>query len=1102
MISNNLLYAQIQPQYIGAYTIPPSPDALSARGGSVNMDMSTGKVNLTIPLLIGGIKKNPIPISLSYNTGGIKVDDIATTVGLGWNLSAGGKITRIVRHYPDENGYCGSQGKEIQNISSWNYSNFENRYRNYDTEPDIFYFEIPNKSGMFIMDQNKVAHTIPYQKINIKWTSNGFVIIDNDGTIYTFGNNENTREITETLLRESKNETRTPNFISTWHLSTIRTIQNDLISFDYKIGSDYQFTTYNKKAIYELNWRNPNQEISNIVNLDSDIKIKSPKYIENIRWNDGRILFLYSGGREDITNYLKLSEIKLYSNYNSTIDGEVYLKSYVFNYSSFANKSLKLDKIVEQNGSAQILINKFDYFIDINLPARNSYNYDHWGYYNGKNNTTGIPIFQFNIGIQKGSDDRNVSFEHTRANSLKKIWNSNSGYRELEYELNQAIGYQNAGGLRIKSITTNATEIDQPQVTRYEYMSGNSTSGSLFETPKYSYMSDEATINNYKVEWYVVQSKPIRSIFDFNGANVTYSSVKEIYTNGSYSIYNYHTILDKKDENNKTYELSDFIDLNSNLGNKNFTQNSSKFWTRSLLNRLIRYDSNGDEKWRGEYTYEFDEAVKKEVLGFIPFYYYDAGIITRFELLGVYKWISQPIYLKSSIISGTDAYTVTETNTYNTDYMALVEQTTAVNSDIYKTKIKYPFSYNQKINNVGTTEINCIDSLMKYGIYAPPIEKITYKVINNANYIIGAELNTYKTDVNGDHSILPVSGKTKVLINSTPIANNNFIESSINNNGEFIHDSKYKTISNYDTYDNKLNLITKHDENNNYESIIYGYNSSLPIAIIKNAKADAVKTTFYSYSESIQMGGSIKYPLSVSVSRPMDFKISPSRLYWTDFKLVFYNRRNENIFESELFHYTDPDKIYSITISPEMEHFAIYMYDGSSLCVGAYCDLEVFEYEYLDEYEEINQVFHTSFEDETNALTLSRAKTGSKVFNGRNYTIDLKNFKTGIYSLTYWKSTDNGSNWQLVVQDVEHYTPNRGDITINNTTTPFLIDEVRLIPKNASIVTYTYIPGVGKTSETDTNGVTTYYEYDGFGRLLRVLDNNRNKIKEYEYFIK
>jgi YD repeat-containing protein len=53
--------------------------------------------------------------------------------------------------------------------------------------------------------------------------------------------------------------------------------------------------------------------------------------------------------------------------------------------------------------------------------------------------------------------------------------------------------------------------------------------------------------------------------------------------------------------------------------------------------------------------------------------------------------------------------------------------------------------------------------------------------------------------------------------------------------------------------------------------------------------------------------------------------------------------------------------------------------------------------------------------------------------------------------------------------------------------------------ENAQITTYTYKPLIGITSQTDARGVVTRYEYDGFGRLIKVSDQNGKIIKQLEY---
>ncbi|MCC8155464.1 MAG: RHS repeat protein, partial [Tannerellaceae bacterium] len=58
------------------------------------------------------------------------------------------------------------------------------------------------------------------------------------------------------------------------------------------------------------------------------------------------------------------------------------------------------------------------------------------------------------------------------------------------------------------------------------------------------------------------------------------------------------------------------------------------------------------------------------------------------------------------------------------------------------------------------------------------------------------------------------------------------------------------------------------------------------------------------------------------------------------------------------------------------------------------------------------------------------------------------------------------------------------------------------LPANAMVITYTYQPLVGITSQTDPQGITTYYEYDTSGRLKEIylMEGNTKKIvRSHEY---
>lgn len=64
-------------------------------------DLSTGKIGLKIPIYTINTGRISYPISISYNSGGIKVDEQASEIGLGWNLSK----SVITRQVVDQNDF-------------------------------------------------------------------------------------------------------------------------------------------------------------------------------------------------------------------------------------------------------------------------------------------------------------------------------------------------------------------------------------------------------------------------------------------------------------------------------------------------------------------------------------------------------------------------------------------------------------------------------------------------------------------------------------------------------------------------------------------------------------------------------------------------------------------------------------------------------------------------------------------------------------------------------------------------------------------------------------------------------------------------------------
>lgn len=81
----------------------PSPTIASLlRASNVQSHLYTGAVQVQIPLLSLQSGSLNMPVSLSYRSNGVKVDEAPSTTGMTWALATGGVITRMVQGQPDE----------------------------------------------------------------------------------------------------------------------------------------------------------------------------------------------------------------------------------------------------------------------------------------------------------------------------------------------------------------------------------------------------------------------------------------------------------------------------------------------------------------------------------------------------------------------------------------------------------------------------------------------------------------------------------------------------------------------------------------------------------------------------------------------------------------------------------------------------------------------------------------------------------------------------------------------------------------------------------------------------------------------------------------
>jgi YD repeat-containing protein len=129
----------------------------------------------------------------------------------------------------------------------------------------------------------------------------------------------------------------------------------------------------------------------------------------------------------------------------------------------------------------------------------------------------------------------------------------------------------------------------------------------------------------------------------------------------------------------------------------------------------------------------------------------------------------------------------------------------------------------------------------------------------------------------------------------------------------------------------------------------------------------------------------------------------------------------------------------------------------------------------------------------TNAYPLATGSIAKAVDAGKNYVVSF--WAKGSVTVNSGTLYRTGSTLKGYTY-YEYSIGNTANLTISGTGT---VDELRLYPKAAQMVTYTYKPLVGITSESDINGNITYYQYDAFGRLQYIRDMNGKVLKVMEY---
>ncbi len=475
--------------------LPPSPTAAElGKYGQIPVGLFTGTPNINIPIYSYKTKNLSVPVSLSYNSNGIKVDQVASWVGLGWSLNAGGVITRIVRHQPDDK------------FDSWNMDNIgeytpemltflENAWNEQiDTEPDLFVFNFNGISGKFFFDEDSKIVVFPYQDLTIDVSFHEgtnpttITITSQDGIRYIFGGGNNYFETSKSAPSGQGCTKNYETFIETaWYLKSIVHPLGDIINFEYGTSYGTYLTGLNQTISKKIDFYGTGMCFDNNCDAGETRTCGIYMYVKTVHLTKissqnpifGSLYFNSStAGRLDHFDN-KLDDLSIRNSNNEEIKSIYFDYNYSYNNSNFTNyihaahNELKyrmfLNTLQVKDNSGIVIENyKFEYD-DINgLPPRLSYSQDHWGYFNNVENDFFVPepeedIYDVFSGIG-GNRDPNGAV--SGKGLLTRITYPTGGYHILEYEPNVIWGSElNYPSRTSLQVDTTGTNFKTPETT-------------------------------------------------------------------------------------------------------------------------------------------------------------------------------------------------------------------------------------------------------------------------------------------------------------------------------------------------------------------------------------------------------------------------------------------------------------------------------------------------------------------------------------------------------------------------------------------------------------------------------------------------------------
>lgn len=428
-----------------------TPEAASlGQYGTFNMSEYSGSPNIKVPLCTIKAGDVSVPMELYYDASGIKVDQDATFVGLGWNLSYGGHISHIVcgkDDFREPDTYKGAFNKLFNNangyepiqywspfdvhfglsINGYSYNNngnidiiytnglieYKDSIKNYKNllptqisggyyTPDIFQASFCGNNVSFVIDRREKEEKIVVlnenpnkYKISYEMGSRSYpypekiLITDDRGINYEF-----------TAYGEY-------DWQDSYYLTKIYgpdgVTGKNCIEYEYKslqmsISNEWRKNLYcytanvTKKECYESNVNEYLRQLTEDQDKSSPTTIypSCRKYYPSKMTTPLEIIeFTLDSTRKDIKNAYAISDIVVKSRYEAKTLSQIHFKYSYFKEKQLPKYETGFTGLRLRLDSVNINDQQYQFDYDNNiLPNLDSKEKDYWGYYNGVNNTT------------------------------------------------------------------------------------------------------------------------------------------------------------------------------------------------------------------------------------------------------------------------------------------------------------------------------------------------------------------------------------------------------------------------------------------------------------------------------------------------------------------------------------------------------------------------------------------------------------------------------------------------------------------------------------------------------------------------------------------